>query len=204
MLPREIEEIFEKYSVENYAFNLKGADYSDNTITLSFEITFTDNDESTQEWIVNGIEHRKNKIIFGTTDFIEIFEESPLLWEFTDIQSELYYSGKINEPEKLLYELFMIHKKLFNEYKQFELFPGEYEHNFKPFQYDSGLLAKGPRKLLQQYADYLQSSDINYSIIGERLPTYWNGVEHIDETSLKLLLFGDSYIVAKDFLFHKK
>jgi hypothetical protein len=63
-------------------------------------------------------------------------------------------------------------------------------------------LASGPRKLLEKYATVLDRYNIRFSIIGDRVPQYWDGENHSDETgNAKVLFVDNSYIIADEFLF---
>ena len=133
---------------------------------------------------------------------MEIKEDHPLLWEFTDTQCQLYFTGQCNDPAKLFFDLYATHKRLFGKHQCFNIPFGEEKPYFKPLQYSNGLLTQGSKKLMEKYADCLKKNGLNFSIIGERPATYWDGEQFIEEdTDLKVLFLRDTYVIAKDFYF---
>jgi hypothetical protein len=155
-----------------------------------------------QEWTVTASGHRKNNLSFNFEDLIEIKEDHPLLWEFVDMQCQLYYSGQCRDVPKLFYDLYCTHKKLYGDYRCFHISFGEDTTYFKPFQFTNGLLTEGPKKLMEQYANCLKQNDLGFTMIGERPAMYWNGTEFVIESDkLKVLFFGKGYVIAEDFSF---
>jgi len=67
--------------------------------------------------------------------------------------------------------------------------------------YRNGLLTKGPKTLLEKYAECLKSNGMDYTIIGERPATYWRGRQYLPEKKMRLLFFGESYFIAEKFSF---
>ena len=208
MIPKEITEIPGDYSEDDYNLYVTSVDYS--TCDLVFDIALeinglTDEENIFKQWKVRTIGQRKNHISFDRTAFITIMYDHPLLWEFTDIQCQLYFSGQCNDPAKLFYHLYLTHKNLFKSYQSFNISFGDDTNISTRFQYTNGLLAEGPKKLLTKYADCLKQNGLDYSIIGERPATCWDGKQFVPESeNLKIFLLGDTYIIAEDFLFTTK
>ena len=72
------------------------------------------------------------------------------------------------------------------------------------FQLQGGLLAKGPKRLLNAYARCLEASNMKWSIIGERKPSHFSNLEDRGaESNLQTLTIGQTsaYIIAEDFIF---
>lgn len=57
---------------------------------------------------------------------------------------------------------------------------------------DNGLFARGPKRILNKYEECLNANGIKTNFINE--------IES-EKKDLKLLIFGDSYFIAKDFKF---
>lgn len=205
MLPKLIDDIFEENTEDDYSIFLNNVRRTETGHELEVKIRVHDTDEQqgTQyTWKVEALEHRKSRFSLGYVDFLCITLDDPLLWEFTDVQCELYFNGQIENAAKLFHELYLTHKKLFGNYQPFEVVFAEMSSSFNHLLYSNGLVAKGSRKLMQLYAECLEGLGIGYSIVGERRPTYWDGNKHIPEReSLKLLTLGDTFIIAEDFIF---
>lgn len=205
VLPENIKRIFEDYTEDDYKLFVTGVDYVTDKFNLDFFLDvegINDKDAILQNWTIEVVGHRKSQVTFGYCKFLKLIENDPLLWEFTDFQCELYFNGHIKDPAKLFYELYLIHKKLFKGYKSFDVsFCGDTEY-FKQFQYSNGLLAKGSKNLMEHYAECLKQNGIDYSTVGDRRPTYWDGNKHIPEKdNLKLLLLGRTFVIAENFSF---
>jgi hypothetical protein len=205
LLPKELSDIFQEYSEDDYNLCITKIDYSTQNFIIDFVLdmlVINDKDKLKQEWTITSIGHRKNDLSFDFEGYIKIKDEHPLLWEFYDTQCELYYSGQCNDAPKLFYDLYITHKQTFGEFKGFNISFADSSNNFKPFQLTNGLLTKGSKMLMLKYADCLKQNGLDFSIIGERPAKYWNGTEFIIESDpLKVLFFGKGYIIAKDFSF---
>lgn len=94
------------------------------------------------------------------TATIKIENENPLLWEFNDIQSELYFKGECINPSKLFYELYIIHKRVYKSYQHFAISFGNDFDISSRFRYANGFLTKGPGKLLEIYAECLKQNGL--------------------------------------------
>jgi hypothetical protein len=206
MLPKEIRDILDKYSDDEYSFSVTRADNSE-----GFELDFViycpgiDNEEGlSQLWTVKGVGFRKGQFFFGPADFIEIAAVSPLLWEFLDFQSELYFTGTIKDPARLFVDLYKTHNKLYGRYQTSELPFSEVALSTYNLAFTSGQIAKGPRKLLEHYAQCLTQNGLKFTIVGDRPPTVWNGFKHVKECeNLYALFLGDCYVIAEKFIFTK-
>lgn len=152
------------------------------------------------EWTIRAVDHRDNRITLGQAGGFLLKNDRPLLWRFSDFQCELYFNGKCKNPVNLIADLFRLETDLFRGYQSFGAsLNGEI---FKLLDAGHGLLAKGPKKLLEKYAQHLEEYSIDHSVINDRLPVYWDGKAYIPETrGYKIMLFGpeSSYIIAKDF-----
>lgn len=205
MLPKELDEIFEEYTEDDYSLYVTKADYSGEVFLIDFALDVQDiNDkgEINHKWTIEAAGYRKNHVSFGFADFVEIKDDHPLLWEFTDTQCQLYFTGQCKDPAKLFYDLYATHKKLFGKHQCFNISFGEETPYFKPFPYSNGLLTQGSKKLMEKYADCLKLNGLDFSIIGERPAKVWDGEQYIEEDgNLRVLFLGDTYVIAKDFTF---
>ena len=205
MLPKKLEDIFSEFDEDDFNLYITKADYSGDNFLVDFELTVQDINERggiSQKWTIEAIGHRKNHVSFDFAPFMEIKDDHPLLWEFTDTQCQLYFTGECKDPAKLFYDLYVTHKRMFDKYQYFNISFGEETTCFKPFQYSNGLLTQGSKKLMELYGNCLIRNGLDFTIIGERQAKYWDGDQYILESQdLKVLFFGDTYIVAKDFSF---
>ena len=208
MVPKELEDIFEEYSEDDYNLCITRVDYSTEKFVVDFLLEVEDiNDKGpiTQNWTVTATEHRKNKLSFDYEPSIKLQDEHPLLWEYNDIQCQLYFNGQCKDIPKLFYELYAIHKETFDNFKCFDISFGEGISNFKPFHYSNGLLTRGSKKLMLKYGECLNQNGLEYTILGERRASSWNGENYVPEDgNLKIMFLGKGFIIAKAFVFERQ
>lgn len=200
------EEIYKLFVDEEYgvSIHLSRAEVSNGDlllyISINRDIAFS-NPESDENWKIEAKTYKDCKISFGSTTAYIMEEDDPLLWKYTDVQCELYYSGKCTEPANLIADLYSLELDLFKNYQHF----GEHLNGgdiFRLLNADSGLFARGPQKLLSIYADHFTKYNINASIIASNSP--------VKETvtsrgHFKLLLLGDhGYVIAEKFNFMRQ
>jgi hypothetical protein len=204
VLPKELENIFEEYTEDDYSLFLIKAT-AEPEFSFDFQLQVQDinqKGEISQTWTVETVGYRKCQLFFGWADFLKISTDNPLLWEFTDTHGELYFSGKIKNPEKLFVDLYKTHKTLFGKYQSLYLPFSEEALSSGNVPYSNGQIAKGSRKLLEHYASCLKQNGLNYSIVGEWRSTVWDGFKNVPESQdLQVLFLGDTYVIAEKFNF---
>ena len=149
MLPKELEDIFSEFDEDDFDLYMTRADFSGDNFVIDFAFTVQDINERggiSQKWTIEAAGDRKNHVSFDLADFMEIKDDHPLLWEFTDTQCQLYFTGECKDPAKLFFDLYATHKSLFNKHQCFNISFGEETPYFKPFQYSNGLLTQGSKK----------------------------------------------------------
>jgi hypothetical protein len=154
------------------------------------------NPESDENWMLEARAYKDSRIAFGPAAGCIIEGEHPLLWKFTDINSELYYSGQCPTPANLVADLYKLELELFENFQTF----GHYLNGgdiFRLLSVPSGLFARGPQKLLAKYAKLLADYGINTSIISGNAS---NADTSRDEGHPKVfLLTNHCYVIAEEF-----
>jgi len=208
VLPKDLEDIFKEYPEDYIDFYIVKADYSGDDLVIEFILklrSIQGEDPISQKWTIIASSPRKDKVSFNAAPFIEIKNDHPLLWEFRDTQCKLYFTGQCQNIEKLFYDLYLAHNDIFGKHQcSFDISLFKASNNFKPFQYSNGLLARGPKKLMEKYAACLKKNGLNFSFLDETPPGHWYGQQFIPEKELKILLMGDTYLIAEDFVFVKQ
>lgn len=205
MLPEKLQTILTEYDPEDIAISILQVDNENPDPSFKIQVSgfgYNDDENYVLEWIIKTVQFRSSRISFDPASSIEISNDDPLLWYYSDKQCSIYFNGSCNDTDKLFLDLYRVHNSIFNGQLNFE------ETLNQPYNFDSliqsknGLLASGPKKLLEKYAPALSRHNIQYSIIGDRVPQYWDGQKHNDETgNAKVLFIDNSYIIADDFVF---
>lgn len=205
MLPEKLQDILTNHDPEDIAISILQVDNETPDPSFKIQVSgfgYNDEENYVLEWTIKTERYRSSRISLEAASSIKIIIDNPLLWYYSDKQSSIYFKGFCNDTDKLFLDLYRAHNSIFDGLQNFE------ETLNQPYNFDSliqsknGLLASGPRKLLEKYANVLDSHNIQYSIIGDRVPQYWDGEKHNDETgNAKVLFIDKSYIIADEFFF---
>jgi hypothetical protein len=208
MVPEALTRIFEQYDYEDLRLCIIRVDFQSDIFRFDIEIKAEENghqDPLGEQWTVTAIGIREQRISLNFAENIMLKEDHPLLWTFHDTQCQLYFAGTCRDPAGLFLEMYHIHRRLYENYVLFEDSLNLTDFT-RLFQLKGGLVSKGPRKLMSKYAEALTAFGLDFSIIGDWIPTIWNGEARVPERKdLKLLLMQQTktYIIAEDFVFTK-
>ena len=106
MLPIEIQYLLDNYEAEDISLLITKADYSGEVPVLS--LTEYKSGKKPQNWTLEIIGHRISEISFSSIvedSRILITDDHPLLWQYADVQSELYFNGSTNDIYRVISEL---------------------------------------------------------------------------------------------------
>lgn len=200
VLPKKLAEVLDHYNIADRNFYITKANWLEDVLTIDIVLNFQDHENGfvTQNWTIEAINPKGNRISFESASTIEGKNDDPLLWVFTDIQCQLYYSGHCTNQAKLFFDLYATHRRIFGDYIDFDI-PVALQ---APFKYTSGLLAQGPKNLMEEYAVCLRQNGMEASIIGDSSRQVWSSQQFDPiEQNIKVLFIGNSYIIADNFLF---
>ncbi|MEX6690183.1 hypothetical protein QTN47_21920 [Danxiaibacter flavus] len=205
MLPEKLQDILTNHDPEDIAISFLRVDYENENPSFRIQVSglgYNDEKNYFFEWKINTVQYRSSKIYLDTASSIEISNDNPLLWYYSDKQCSMYFKGDCSDSDKLFLDLYRIHNSIFNGQLNFEDSLNQPYNFYNLIQSKNGLLAKGPRKLLEEYATILKRHNIGYTIIGDRIPQYWDGQNHKEEIgTAKILFIDNSYIIADEFNF---
>jgi hypothetical protein len=195
LIPAEIQNLID-YDDDDSNLVITKTDYSGDIPNLN--LALYDLDKLPKYWVLEVIGHIASHISYETiiSDSTILFtDDHPLLWEYSDMQSELYFGGSSNEIYKIISELNQIDFRLFGRYRNSS------QQLYTLLRSSHGSLGKGSKKLLEMYADCLSKYNIKTSIVYGYTPTYSDAKSQFSGSDLKLLFIRGSYIIGKDFNF---
>lgn len=189
MLPKGLTEILESVAYADCDFTFRNINLS--TGKLKVEFSINDTESSSDKVIILMTISGKTDFFIAKDDnsgYSHLENKHPLLWRFSDIQCELYITGKIDESKALTFDLLNIHYSLFGQYISFD------PSILTTLNNGYGLFQRGSKQLLKKYAEKIKEYGIKTSIISELMP---------DKTSsdLKILFLGNSYFIGDNFEF---
>lgn len=205
MLPKKLQNILANHDPEDIAISFLKVDNENEEPTFKIQVSgygYNGEENYVLEWTIKTVQYRSSRIFLDPASSIKISNDDPLLWYYSDKQCSIYFKGSCTNIDQLFLDLYRLHNSIFKGRLKFE------ETLNQPYNFGSlikstnGLLASGPRKLLEKYATVLERYDIQYSIIGDRVPQYWDGRKLNEETgNAKVLFIDNSYIIADRFVF---
>lgn len=173
--------------------SLDGIQINDGELILTIQVTYEDDDEILQVWKVTCTDFRDHKLNVNYFEEFEVLDKHVFLWEYNNNSADLFFKGHCNDINRVIGELFITHSNIVNgqlpldKYLNINYHTVDLKHLLKQ---EEGLFGKGPINLIKLYEKVLSSNGYKTSII--EFPTK-------DSTVYKIFIFGDSYVVAKDF-----
>lgn len=164
-----------------------------NSIILTFELTYQDDDNVLQKWEVECKDFGKHKLeLYYFSDF-KVLDEHIYLWDYNKDFYDLYFNGHSKDIKKIIGELYLTHREVTSNLIPF----GAYTNGKIDWllEFNVGLFAKAPVPLIEAYSKVLESNDLKITLLPSKSQYQWNG----KQTEYKVLIIGDSYVVAKAF-----
>ncbi|RZM20523.1 MAG: hypothetical protein EOO88_35945 [Pedobacter sp.] len=203
MLPSEIQSVFDQYSESDYWLVAKKATWLSDMV-LIFNLSVQDingKGEINQNWILHAKGTVDANISFEWCRTLRVTEDDPLLWSFTDTYSELYISGKVESAPRLFQQLYQVHRDLYHGMIDFTLPAFESTFLAEISDFSSGLVAKGPKKLMLKYGVSFQKAGLVSNVIEQ--PEFLKAEDQSAERCLKAFILDKSFVIAREFEFRK-
>lgn len=186
---------------DNGSINITGTDWYSDDVRIEFVIR-TGIEQDSQLWEVQIEATRSDLIKSEHFHSMSLSFDHPLLWPFKQFQTNLYFARKTEQPFEVFFKLSEVHQELCAEWIPFGSVINSGVPTLKLLTSGAGMLAKGPLKLLSGYKTVLEQYDMGPTFAGGHEPKRWTGKEFIAESSnLKVLLLGNSFVVADNFTF---
>ena len=196
IIPKDLRDSLESEEFEEMGGGLliDSIVFNGDDIEILFTIKYSSDTVSEQRWKILVKNSATEIVTRNWAEYLEIFDDHFLLYEFHDNYVEIYFNNKASDPFKLLGDLVELHKFNFGD-----MLPFGFGLNTPTGWHDlcstkNGLFARGPKRIIELYEKCLNKNGISTSLINEI---------HLDKKRRKLLLFGDSYFVGETFSFER-
>lgn len=201
-LIKELNDIFTSIDFEeNGGLYISKAEWTSDDLRLVIVIkTGVDDQKQLREIQVKGV--RDELIKSDLAESMNLYEEHPLLWSHNQMQVSLYFSQPTNRPHELLTDITALHNRKTANWIRLEKYLNSGLTAIELCKSNSGLFARGPINLLEEYKSVLEVFSMHATILNGHNPKRWVNGYQVDETEiLKVLVIGNSYIIAESFDF---
>ena len=195
---KEILEYIDKTDLgDDFFYRLVSFETNHNDMNLQIDISdFTEND-IWSKWKISAKSVRTYSILNPFGDSIYFENDHILIKLQKDDNVNLYFNGKPSDPYLLMGKLFIAHQEVCQRWVPFDKY---IRCGLSLLEGGHGLLAQGPKILLDKYAEVLLSENIIVRDLKPDPAKWWDGNNWIEEKSnLFIFIVGESYFIAEQF-----
>ena len=188
-----------EFEDEVYWLNLVGVRSSDGDVMLDLELYHQE--ASPERWQLHCHETRFVRFqgSFHRVGF-EIFGEHVVLMPHLEPRSELYFSSSPNDADAVVGRLLETHRGFVGDWLPFfSYFNSSAAYPLSRLLAGGhGLLADGPKPLVEKYREVLDAASVRTSSPPARPPKFWSGTSWVEESGpLLALIMDENYVVAR-------
>ena len=148
--------------------------------------------------VLGVLEHRV--VNFGTTvNEVQILEEHPLLYEYTQKPTAVFFRGDVPNPDALVMDIAQAHATTFFPWRHFPHYLNTEQSLKSLVEAGGGLLGQMPAPLANSLIKVLEHHGLEHKIAEGEPYIKQHDNPALLQTALKVLLFGKSYFVAYGF-----
>ncbi len=197
---KEILDYIDKTDLEDdFFFKLAALETNYNNLTLLIEIQDFNN-QIWSKWEISAKSVRDYLILKPLGELRYCDSDHILIKLQKDENVSLYFNGKPSNSYTLIGKLILSHQEVCENWIPFDKYLNSIAHISSLLEGGHGLLAEGPKILLDKYAEVLVSENIIVSNLKSRPAKWWDGNNWIEEKSpLSILILGESYFIAEQF-----
>ena len=177
---------------------LESVTWSGNDLTLHLAVH--EAERPAQRWRVRCGSVRSSRISNdGGVDRLWVETEHPLLLPHTEPTAELYISSRPADPDAVVGQLVEAHRAAVGGWFDCLHFFNTGPHHSLRRMLDGGygMIAKGPRSLIERYGDVLRRAGVKISSPPPRPATWWDGERFVAETKpMYAVVLGQSFVVS--------
>lgn len=181
--------------------NLSSATWMADDLNLTFIVKGLSENAIVSKWLVKCIDVISYSISDAYGGGLNYHEDDhPAIAQFTDPQVMLHFNGRAKSAPRLIIDLWDVHRKVADDWISFETYINNGSKLSELISGGYGLLANGPKFLINEYETVLKNHSIRSSRTKEVPHKRW--VETKFEPIIKpvsMIHFGESFIVAKTF-----
>lgn len=151
-----------------------------------------------EDWVVECAALSAARVIFESADGLALTDEHPLLWPYREGVAELAFHGRAKDPAAVVAGMWARHLAVAGDWIPFGDYLNLFDQAapvFSLLETGGGILASGPRPLMEAYAEVLHAHGLDPSFVGATRV----GLRAGEAPDLAVLLFGESYVIGSGF-----
>lgn len=153
-----------------------------------------------QHWEIECRGVRSSRLQRDLEGQIELLDEHPLLLPHREVHEQLFISSAPSNANAVAGDLWLAHRAATADWFAPESFFNPNVSLVILLEAGSGLLAEGPRSILEAYEEVLSFHGVRCNRIGGHDPVRWkNGSWMPESEALRVLVIGNSFVVAESF-----
>ena len=198
----ELNKILETGEFEDDGYiRLQRVQWLDAAVQVTLDVNTGDEAATHQGWLIESVGRTfASRFVEGVAYDFAIERNHVVLWPFTRPQVQLFFKGNVGDPLSLAGALYQEHRNTTQGWFSFDKFLNQEQHLPKLLSGGYGKLADGPDLLIEKYIHVLRRYGVEPSTLPPRPPKAWDNDRWITiDGNVAALLFGDSFVVARDF-----
>jgi len=200
-----LDELLAAFSDSDFDFSGQASilrlDRTSGGLELLLELRAFSGEFQRQAWILTCAEERHSMLRSEPFYGLELTFDHVLLSPYRDAQVELGIKGRATDPKAAVAELWQAHRSVAADWFPFDAFFNRGMPLTELLASSAAIVADGPSRIIQTYAQALQPYVAEAYHIRERMPQRWGerGWEP-EDPDVQLLLFEPrDYVVGKGF-----
>lgn len=197
--------IEEKFDPEEIDIKISSVSIHTEQPALDLIISLEEEEIRSEKVLLGLINCKEVKLRDAVFSDIQLMHKHPLLWKYNDFQSSLFFNGAAEDQYRLFWSLYRAHRNKYEDLLPFDTYLNTAFLERDYFLPSSGIFAKGPRKLMNIYAECLEKEGIQCSQTNIAPPMLWDGSKYTEGFQHpKILFLNNSFIIADDFILRER
>jgi len=155
-----------------------------------------------EKWVLSCVGVRKSEPSLGHIDNVDVKDTHVLLAEYREPKVRLGFRGTVPDPYSVVGALYKAHQDLADDWIPLSAFLMNREI-VDLVRGGFGILAEGPAPFIGTYERVLGMFGFATSTTGQTVPKEWNESGYEEYPNLRVLLMGQSFVVAEQFIVKK-
>ncbi|MFP9130323.1 hypothetical protein [Niallia sp. BSM11] len=170
--------------------SLDGIKINNDDLELTIQVTYENNDEVLQLWKVTCTDFREHQLNVHYFEEFKVLDDHVYLWKYNNPLADLFFKGVCYDINQVVRELYINHSNKVKGQLPMEKYLNLTGDLVDLLQQGEGLFSKGPLNIIKVHEKVLSNNGFKTTVID---------YSNTESGPFKLLMFEDSFVVAKSF-----